>query len=47
MNTLDLLEEFEVDSVVVVDDVATGIRAGDNSPAELVDLLDRIERDVA
>ena len=46
LNALDLFEELEVDPVLI-DDVATGIRAGHNPAAELVDLVDRIQCDVA
>src|SRR5690606_32618787 len=43
---LDLLEEFDVDPGLVVD-VTRRIRARDNLAAELVDLLDRVDRDIA
>src|SRR5699024_3728348 len=46
LDLLDLLQQIEVDAVLV-DDVAGGVRGGDGDAAELGDLLDRVQRDVA
>ncbi len=45
-NLLDLLEQLRVDALLV-DQVAGRVRAGHHLPAELGDLLDRIDRHVA
>ncbi|SKV14425.1 Uncharacterised protein [Mycobacteroides abscessus subsp. abscessus] len=45
-NLLDLLEQFQVQAAFV-DDVAVAVRAGDNPGAQLLRLLDGIDRDVA
>src|SRR5699024_9425131 len=46
LDLLELLEEVEVDPVLV-DHVAAGVRRRDRGSAELLDLLDRVDRDVA
>src|SRR5262249_29185532 len=43
---LDFLEQGEVDALLV-DDVAVGVGAGHHSRAELLGLLDRVDRDIA
>src|SRR5699024_5627115 len=45
LDLLDLLQQLEVDAVLV-DDVARGVRCGHGHPAELGDLLDRVQGDV-
>src|SRR5699024_9069899 len=45
LDLLDLLQQLEVDAVLV-DDVSRGVRRGHGHPAELGDLLDRVQGDV-
>ncbi len=46
LDLLDLREQREVDARLV-HDVAGGVGAGDDGGAELLDLLDRVDGDVA
>src|SRR5690606_35612580 len=46
LDQLDLLDQVEIESVLVVDD-PVGVGAGDDLAAQLVDLLDREDRHVA